>query len=351
MKGPFQTQYYPSYVKYGWKQWYRTDNGQKVRRPLPYNHGYSVLVAQSPNWPYSGQNLTLYDASYGYTRNARFNYYTGSADPMPLIRNQAYDRFINSLKTKVNMGLNVAEGRQTLDLLSRAARAIRKPLDTFARRAQKHLSRGGAERTLGSMPNAWLAWQFGVAPLVRDMQELLKLLHEQRNAKPFAVSEQKTVYLPTQKVGSTPYAMEAFEAYRLTCRWTAWVRRKTMDQITPSDLGLIDFSLPWELVPYSFVFDYFTNIGKYLESLTDFIDYEVTDCYRTETSRGDLLLRCTNQWPQVLARGASRTFESFRIVRTLHPQPYVAPFTIRNGISSTRAINLFAILAQIVARK
>ena len=52
-------------------------------------------------------------------------------------------------------------------------------------------------------------------------------------------------------------------------------------------LGLLNpISVAWELVPFSFLIDWFVPVGNYLDSFTDFVGLEMSEQYTTVAAAG-----------------------------------------------------------------
>lgn len=106
----------------------------------------------------------------------------------------------------------------------------------------------------------WLAFQYGWLPLMSDIHEGVLAIGKMRQEFEMTVrvrASSKDVYHPANQ--------------RLDCERTAGVSRKYVLKEPPSanlQLGLIDpLSVAWELVPFSFVVDWFLPVGSFLENL------------------------------------------------------------------------------------
>jgi hypothetical protein len=100
----------------------------------------------------------------------------------------------------------------------------------------------------------------------------------------------------------------------------------------------------WDLVPLSFVFDWWWNLGRYLEQFSDFYGLKIEDAYRTvyTVARGSArsLTYIPSSVPPVLWVVET---QSFSVLRTLGlPGPTLPRFQLRGlGLGkSVTAISL-----------
>lgn len=168
-------------------------------------------------------------------------------------------------RSNANTAENLAEWNKTMELL-------RRPLASWMAKARKnrwvHTSLSGA--------NGYLVYRYGISPLIRDMSAILQNLktptpsrHTTRSSESTSVSQQST--------SETTLGLFGFNVQRSISE-TYTVRGMSIDEDTHPgitqlrQLGLDGKSLitlPWELVPYSFVLDWFVNVGDVLGAVTD----------------------------------------------------------------------------------
>lgn len=123
-----------------------------------------------------------------------------------------------------------------------------------------------------STANAWLAYRYGVRPLISSVDGMIKEMR--RNVKPTRqttrakVNDQGSVTI-TGGVDvdghHTRWAGLKTETYEVRCMSIDEVAIDTWDQGGLSAKSLL--TLPWELVPYSFVVDWLANVGDYIGAL------------------------------------------------------------------------------------
>jgi len=115
--------------------------------------------------------------------------------------------------------------------------------------------------SLSDPAQQWLAFQYGWLPFMSDVYEgvaAVKAMREEAKLITRVRAVSKDTYTPANQ--------------RLSCRREARVSRKYVLQEPPSTnltMGLIDpLSVAWELLPFSFVADWFLPVGGFLENMS-----------------------------------------------------------------------------------
>lgn len=162
----------------------------------------------------------------------------------------------------------IAEYRQTLSLLS----GHLEKLKSLSKRVADSASRSQTGRGLfKEVSDGYLMYRYGISPTLRDIQNLLNSLtkgtgHKQRTVRASGqISAHKTI------TGSVVSGV-------LTGAWVnqvadaVTVRAMSLDEVDISFANNLGFStrgmllLPWQLTTYSFVADWFANIGSFIAS-------------------------------------------------------------------------------------
>lgn len=175
-----------------------------------------------------------------------------------------------------NAGVSIAESSKSFGMIANSAtkialalKAVRsgRPGDA-AIILTRNTNREGnfkppraSRNTRSHVGGHWLELQYGWLPLLKDAEAGAKALAHAFSAPP------QQIYRATRVVQDiltvAPQVGGKGEAYTLgTIK--AIIREKNMPQLT----GLMDpASIAWELLPYSFVVDWFIPIGGYLQNL------------------------------------------------------------------------------------
>jgi hypothetical protein len=266
-----------------------------------------------------------------YTSTGPYGNYSGSsqqaidklADIVPMdgnIYNQAYARFVDAMGESVQMGVATAEGREAVSMITTRLLQVAKFTGHVARGrygdAAKDLGVNwtgkSARKSKISVPKAvvpkskdaresvrgfsqiYLEFHFGWSPLMKDIHDAMKVLDSP--IEPHRVKASAT--------GSWTDPL----AFHSVTSDTDWKRTEHRDGkyvqtvklqgdliITNPNLmmmqqnGILNpASIAWELVPFSFVLDWFVNVGDYLSSLTDFAGITFLNPHRTVFTRADL---------------------------------------------------------------
>lgn len=122
--------------------------------------------------------------------------------------------------------------------------------------------------------NHWVEYQYGWKPLLQDLYGASELLSDrirndpwQHSLKSSGKAEEKSYNTVNDGGIKTQY----FSQHSTKARFAAHFKMDSYAQAALSATGLSNPALlAWELLPYSFVVDWFLPVGNYLESLTAF---------------------------------------------------------------------------------
>lgn len=227
-----------------------------------------------------------------------------------LLRSKAYESIIDQMKGPTSsLGNAVGEWRSSYDMIARRAiqlrgamKAFRKgevlraaelltvPEDTIRKARKLARTRRGRWRKVDDGASArhwasslWLETYFGWLPAIGDVYDSLEVLSDPiRN--PVSVvgrsSSQSADHFVDARYGSSGQELGTLMYGNVTKRSNYYAKVEVLNQnlFLANRMGLVNpFSVAWELVPFSFVADWFTNVGQILESLTDLAGLNVYD--------------------------------------------------------------------------
>lgn len=185
-------------------------------------------------------------------------------------------RLLQKLRNRVagssfDVGVFTGEMKESCGMIYNAARRIGGALYAVKRRdlgwAARILTQGTDREKLVNRKNParnWLELQYGWLPLLSDAEEGAKFLAHALNVplqRVVRVSERSNGYaLPNATVEANWTTEGSYSKY--SRRIKAIMKESEVQQLT----GLVDpLTLAWELLPYSFVVDWFIPIGNYLQ--------------------------------------------------------------------------------------
>lgn len=257
--------------------WHRFD-GRQIRNPTS---PYVSSVRNNANW--------FPDAVWnGFVVNA----FGGASAPCPSLselRNSVQNRLLSKVRnSSIDLGVALGEYSETASFVSNAMYKVAK--------SYKQLRRGnasGAVRTLigkkgeaGFRPgnadqisdvvaassSAWLAYTYGLTPLVNDVNDAVTAYARSRRPYPLVrivrsrKDRQFFVKAPTYVDG--PLKIDSAVGANLSVSGCVAFYVTNPLVKTLDECGLVNpLSVAWELVPFSFVVDWFVPVGAYLQGI------------------------------------------------------------------------------------
>lgn len=294
--------------------YFRYKSGYKQSRPFDLPLAYDFRTGSC-----SRTGTHTYDAR---TLAAGFDMIqqVGMWDTWTHLENAAYDKFKSHVSDQASLGVSLAEIGQSYSMIStRAAQIL-----GFARRLSR-LDFAGAARVLqmSSTPKGvstkksfsrnYLEYHFGWSPLIGDMYNVAEVLQTPIKSVKVHVmvgDPSKRYDLSTPSKGSNPAAWYPSNltwdqhrywhgARKVYCGAELFVSNPNL--WLANQLGLVNPAvIAWELVPYSFVVDWFANVGQVLQSFTDFYGLTLSKEWTTRVFKGQASFRdaVTYRWQE-----------------------------------------------------
>lgn len=302
------------------------------RSGWPENFGFSNLTA----------TRTLELISYYENRRQRDGAimgYSTTADQyieIPLkesevIKQAAMNKSISEFSDmKANMAATFAERQSTIDMIANRSMQAYYSLRALRRgdiRKAIRTINGGKEPRSKKAASLHLEWAYGWAPLMGDISTIC--------SKEFPPNPEVLISESvTRRINYSQGNMKTEGTHRSTSSFIA--RLDAPLTASAEKLGLINPALvAWELVPFSFVVDWFLPIGNYLDSLTTFAGYTIVDKCLSENQ----FLYQTNIDP----KGFGRTkIKEVRLRSTSTDLKYRPKF--KNPLSKSHAENALALI-------
>lgn len=208
--------------------------------------------------------------------------------------NQAREDFLSGIRSDALLAVNWVERQQSIDMLTkrvgqlyRFSHALRRgdlsraALELGLLETQHSYKRKRRWRTSKQLSNQFLEFHFGWEPLVKDIYTCVNLLQSPVYWPSYeGKGSGSTTWSQLQNLGGTVYDYRV----NIRCRAVvgATVRVSNPNLWLANQLGLINpAAVAWELVPWSFVVDWFINVGDFLNQYTDTLGLEFINPYTT----------------------------------------------------------------------
>lgn len=226
--------------------------------------------------------------------------YIGDRPNWPDLQAKSYDKLKDEISARAALSVSLIEGRQAIgmiaqrtgQLLSFARKLRRLDLAGAARELNLAVTPKGASRKKSFAGN-WLEYQLGWVPMVMDIGNAVEVV--QSPLKEQYARGAKSGLIPMLNL-QTPQNL----VRDVTGDWIEWEFRETVTfsrqifaqgcQVAVNNpnlwlanqLGFVNpATVAWEVIPFSFVVDWFINVEQFLSSGTDFLGLTVQNPWRT----------------------------------------------------------------------
>jgi len=267
-----------------------------------------------------------------------------------LLYNKALDRLNDQSRGSLDLSVDIAEGHQTLKMF-RVTDQVLDLTRTFTRK-------WGA---LKAPASAWLQYTYGIKPLCSTIhglaEESLRYnLNRSKLVKGRATEEVEIdrvhIICPDQTID-----IKATGALKASC--TIGVDMLTQDFDISRFTSLNPISIAWELMPYSFVVDWFLNVGGYLRQLETAMLYasRFRSGYRTKLAAGRIGLEQVDttpagSWEKSRFDRIHGSLEITHITRTpLSSYPAPTFPSLKAQLGSSRLLSAASLLANMLGRR
>lgn len=123
-------------------------------------------------------------------------------------------------------------------------------------------------RVFRDLGDLWMGYRYGLMPLIYSARDLLKMMDRGVN-----MTSRKSKYIVPYRTStnmpsaSTDYKWSEMEG-TVVVRGTIFQHFNWDTAAKYAGVGINPFVTAWELIPYSFVFDWFVNVGDYITRST-----------------------------------------------------------------------------------
>lgn len=274
--------------------------------------------------------------------------------------NLARAKFMDELSDRSEWLVNLAERKQAVDMISNRARKLLsfcsqlknaykkgRPSVVITRRLLRTLGRTIAPRSFHGRPvsrdaaGAFLELHFGWEPLVKDIYNAVQLLQQPIKSSRIR-ARGRPVPITSQYEDSTSHASVSGKCVGFM---SAQVEITNPNLWLANNLGLVNpATLVWELIPFSFVVDWFVNVGDFLHQYTDFLGAELKHAsYGWKTQVTHVVRQQENWYPMP---GTICTSQGRYYCRETGIPGVTLGFRSFRGISVTRGATAISLLIQ-----
>jgi hypothetical protein len=280
-------------------------------------------------------------------------------------RQRAIDKAIDKIQDrKINLSQAFAERKQVVNSIEDAAKRLARAIVAVRRRDRNGFMDAlgltkRPKRFTGNVSKDWLAAQYGWLPLLSDIRSGAELLAQQQFERPLLLVGRGKAeeILPSYRGEGKQDSLSApvlfvFSERKLTtkCKLVFSLENDLTRVLT--DTGILDpLLLAWELLPYSFVVDWFLPVGKFLERLNydnglNFVKGSVVHhSYQESEVQGISRLAIRGDGRHDDYDGGKVVYDCRRIEReVLLTAPRVALPRFKDPLSVTHALNALALM-------
>lgn len=335
--GPFVTANITSGSVREYRRTYRSQPpfANDVRPALPYLY-YFTKAEGGGAYTISASNCALLSTLSSFA--------AGSAQAI----NRAYSKFRDSVNEEAMLLVNAAERKQAINMVTKSANRMLYALQlcSSGRRAaamkalglkQPKSRRFGRSRDASGM---FLEMHFGWEPLIKDIYSAIEILESPYK---YVVGEGKGGSNYTKIQPNDYYKWSQNMTITWKVRMGAFLTVTNPNLSKASQLGLINpATVAWELIPWSFLVDWFVPVSQFLGSSTDFVGLTLRDPYTTIYGEGNDVQKYTD---------ASGNFGNWNLQghsmrRSLGIASPTLHFTPPRQLSMTRGFTAISLLAQ-----
>lgn len=236
-------------------------NRGNFRNPTAWQY----VVKTSRYWKGEVVEQSIVPGSPLYNRVGYFGSGVDPPAPPTWERSSVYNEALEKLNSKVRGDLDLSIALAESGTTYRMVKSLSKVFD-FARAVKR---RFGSTKDIA---NGWLQWQYGWKPLVSDVFNVLDERNRLvlNNMEKFRVRRTRPIMVDQLVLKNVPFLgsqapVRVFGKGKASCEIAIAIDIPAFDLARWTSLNPV--SIAWELTPYSFVFDWFLDVGSYLRNL------------------------------------------------------------------------------------
>lgn len=280
------------------------------------------------------------------------------------------NKLLSKLKDQtVNLSIAFAQRAKTAALITDSVRKVTGYINDISRVVRSYKkslrskkAKGRLMSTWKEIPQAWLIWNYGIIPTMLDVEGAITALEKADNGSfdrylltvksGFKVKTSRSFQTTNRcSFGIDDFTWSFKEEETLSMLGRIDCRLRSPEYLKASELGVVNLGQTvWDVIPYSFVVDWFVNVGEYISLLDANVPWEFRGGSRTFFQEGTVKLKDVSLLRGTVSSTSSsnayvRSFE--RTVMNGFPLPTLRlkedPFSLRH---ISLALSLLATAAQ-----
>lgn len=284
-----------------------------------------------------------------------FELVSGTTMPSSMIytaQNRAYSKLMEQVRGNIDLSVDAFQMRQTKRMVADAADVLldikRKHDSDWLKREFKRFIR--SPKKAGSK---WLEFQYGWKPTAQTLYDTVQKSMSQTNEFIRVVARAREFQHSTEVSKSSTTTTVRNIEHSARCLYV--VNLKLSNSVLQSLAGyssLNPASIVWELTPYSFVVDWFVDVGSYLRNLESALVYSssVHSGFSTVTTKSTVSSVITEQSSTPYYNKNGQRFGKWERVTKSRSPLYSMPLPnfprFNASLGSARLLNAAALLSQ-----
>lgn len=272
------------------------------------------------------------------------------------LKNQANTKALLKIAgNKAQLGVALAESKKAFQMLANTTvslwTAYRHARRGEWKAVERSLGLSGSGKVLSGLypANKWLEYQYGWKPLLSDLHDLYGVVRGSLEQDSFLIHGKGGAYR-TNDFDFTSFDSAARASLRHRSKAEQIVVTRLTGQLSStkwrqaSQIGLINpLSIGWELVPFSFLLDWFMPIGNVLEALTARAGLDFVGGSQTWITGGKSRVNHVSPWDHFEVYGESelKLFDLTRAKLQMWPLPL--PYVVESPFNTKRTANALAL--------
>jgi hypothetical protein len=274
---------------------FSSPSGTTVSSRVRYRDLFQVILAQSGDFknptPHAYERRKIWYANGvrttgGITETGPFGEDYGfildedGAATTASVYNKALKNLYDQIRSSdLNLTVDVAEWKQLDRMLDKMSKRTIPRLIEYARKAKKKQRRGMTlEEAKNAIGNSWLEYRYGWKPLLSSIYGIVNFersIASHRKLIGRATSKNRWHVFKAASGLNPPQIYDVTHSRRCEIGITYRVSQPWLFDLTRA-VSLNPLAIAWELAPYSFVVDWFIDIGGYMQAMEQAMFFGLT---------------------------------------------------------------------------